>query len=73
MPIVLADGIRGALRVTYPTSFVDDADPAHLARCSPAVGACVLGIVFLVSLRLARSVTKPLDDLERAAARLGAG
>jgi signal transduction histidine kinase len=37
------------------------------------VGAIILAIVFLVSLRLARQVTKPLDELERAAARLGHG
>ena len=37
------------------------------------VGAIILGIVFLVSLRLARQVTKPLDELERAAAGSDSG
>jgi signal transduction histidine kinase len=72
VPIVHANAPRGALRVTYPTSFVD----ARIRRTwfvLAGVGAVILGIVFLVSLRLARQVTKPLDDLERAAARLGQG
>ena len=72
VPIVHRNAPVGALRVTYPTSFVD----ARIRRAwfaLAAVGAVVLGIVFLVSLRLARQVTKPLDDLERAAARLGEG
>ncbi len=72
VPIVHANAPVGALRVTYPTSFVD----ARIRRAwfvLAGVGVAVLGIVFLVSLRLARQITKPLDDLERAAARLGEG
>ncbi|MGZ4735828.1 MAG: ATP-binding protein [Acidimicrobiia bacterium] len=72
VPIVHGNGPIGALRVTYPTSFVD----ARIRRTwwvLAGVGAIILGIVFLVSLRLARQVTKPLDDLERAAARFGHG
>ena len=72
VPIVHANTPVGALRVTYPTSFVD----ARIRRTwlvLAGVGAIILGIVFLVSLRLARQVTKPLDELERAAARLGQG
>jgi signal transduction histidine kinase len=38
-----------------------------------ATGGAVLGIVLLVSLLLARSMTKPLDDLRDAAAGLGNG
>ena len=72
VPIVHGNKVVGALRVTYPTSFVD----ARIRRTwlvLAGVGAIILGVVFLVSLRLARQVTKPLDDLERAAARLGHG
>ncbi len=72
VPIVHSNKVVGALRVTYPTSFVD----ARIRRTwfvLAGVGAIILGIVFLVSLRLARQVTKPLDELERAAARLGHG
>jgi signal transduction histidine kinase len=72
VPVVDANQPIGALRVTYPTSFVD----ARIRRTwlvLAGVGAVILLIVFLVSLRLARQVTKPLDDLERAAADLGRG
>jgi signal transduction histidine kinase len=72
VPIVHDNAPVGALRVTYPTSFVD----ARIRRAwfaLVAAGAIVLGIVFLVSLRLARQITKPLEGVERAAARLGEG
>ena len=72
VPIVNANTPAGALRVTYPTSFADDRIRRAWSILA-AGGAVILGIVFLVSLRLARQVTKPLDDLERAAAELGAG
>lgn len=72
VPIVNGNQVVGALRVTHPTSFVD----ARIRRTwlvLAGVGIVILGVVFLVSLRLARQVTKPLDDLERAAGELGAG
>ncbi len=72
VPLVHDNTPVGALRVTYPTSFVD----TRIRRTwliLAAVGAIVLGVVFLVSLRLARLVTKPLDELEQAAAELGHG
>ncbi len=72
VPIVEGNAPVGALRVTYPTSFVD----ARIRRTwfvLAGVGAIILAVVFLVSLKLAREVTRPLDDLERAARRLGQG
>lgn len=72
VPVVKGKQVVGALRVTYPTSFVD----ARIRRTwlvLVGVALIVLGIVFAVSLRLARQVTKPLEDLEDAAARLGHG
>jgi signal transduction histidine kinase len=72
VPVVHANAPVGALRVTYPTSFAD----ARIRRTwfvLAGVGAVILAVVFLVSLRLARQVTKPLDELEQAAARLGQG
>ena len=72
VPVVKGNVVVGALRVTYPTSFVD----ARIRRTwlvLVAVALVVLGIVFVLSLRLARQVTKPLEDLEEAAARLGHG
>jgi signal transduction histidine kinase len=72
VPIVHNNAPIGALRVTYPTSFVD-ARIRRMWLVLAGVGAIVLAVVFLVSLRLARLVSKPLDELERAAARLGQG
>ena len=72
VPVVDGSTVVGAIRVTHPTSFLD----ARIRRTwlvLLGVGAIVLAVVFLVSLRLARQVTKPLDDLERAAAELGRG
>jgi signal transduction histidine kinase len=72
VPVVNGNEVIGAVRVTHPTSFLD----ARIRRTwavLAGVGAVVLAVVFLVSLRLARQVTKPLDGVERAAARLGAG
>jgi signal transduction histidine kinase len=60
---VHANALIGALRVTYPTSFVDE----RIRRTwfvLAGVGAIVLGLVFLVSLRRGE-VTKPLDALSR--------
>ena len=71
VPIVHANAPIGALRVTYPTSFVDE----RIRRTwfvLAGVGAIVLGVVFLVSLRLAREVTKPLDDSGAGGRRLRA-
>ena len=72
LPIGAASGIQGAIRITYPASVVDD----RIQRTwllLVATGGVVLGIVFLASLLLAGSITKPLGDLERAAAALGVG
>jgi signal transduction histidine kinase len=72
LPVGSATGIQGAVRITYPASIVDD-QIRHIWLLLAATGGVVLGIVFLVSLLLARSMTKPLNDLEEAAGTLGAG
>lgn len=72
VPVVSNGAVIGALRVTYPTSYVD----ARVRRVWILLGAvaiAVIAIVFLVSLRLARSVTRPVSELEDAAQRLGEG
>lgn len=72
VPVVAAGQVIGALRVTYPTSFVD----ARIRRVwlgLAALAVAVLGLVYLVSLRLARAVSAPVSDLEVAARRLGDG
>ncbi len=72
LPVGSATGIHGAVRITYPASVVDD-QIRHIWLLLAATGGVVLGIVFLASLILARSMTKPLGDLEAAAVGLGAG
>lgn len=77
-PITIAAGsspatiVGGAVQVTYPLSVVD----AHIRDnwlLLGGIGVAVLAIVFVVSLTLARSVTRPVRDLESAADRLGRG
>lgn len=72
LPVGSPSGIRGAVRISYPASVVDQRIQ-HTWLLLAATGGAVLGIVFLVSLLLARSVTRPLGELERAAEALGAG
>ena len=72
LPIGSAAGIQGAVRITYPASVIDD-QIRHIWLLLAATGGVVLGIVFLASLLLAGSMTKPLADLEEAAGSLGGG
>ena len=72
MPIVNGTHLIGALRVTYPTSFVD----ARIRRgwlVLVGIGLVALLVVFLVSLRLARQITVPVDLLVDATTRFGEG
>jgi signal transduction histidine kinase len=72
VPVSSGGVIRGAVRITYPESFVD----ARVRRgwlVLAAVGLTVLAFVFLLSIQLARSVTRPLRELELAAGRMGEG
>src|SRR5438477_1013867 len=62
-----AQGIQGAIQLTYPASVVDDRI-RHSWLLLAATGGVVLSIVFLASLLLARSVTRPLAELERGGA-----
>ena len=72
VPVAVGGEVHGAVRVTYPLSVVSDRVRRNWLLLA-GIGGVVLAVVFLVSLWLARSVTRPLADLERAAARLGAG
>ncbi len=72
VPIVNGSKILGALRVTYPTSFVDD----RIERgwfVLIGIGAIALLVVFFVSLRLARQFTQPVDRLVATTAAFGQG
>ena len=70
VPVASGGEVHGAVRVTYPLSFVSDRVRRNWLVLA-GTGGVVLVAVFLVSLWLARSVTRPLADLEHAAARLG--
>lgn len=71
-PVSSGNHVLGAVRVSYPLSFVD-ARARRVWLVLAAVAGVVLVIVFLVSQALARSVARPLRDLELAANRLGRG
>lgn len=73
VPITAPNGFTlGALRITYPTSALD----ARVTRywlLLAAIGGVVLAAATLVGLRFARTLTRPLSALERAAAAVGRG
>lgn len=72
VPIVNGSTLVGALRLTFPTSYVD----ARIQRgwwVLIGIGLVALLVVFLVSLRLARQVTIPIERLAAASARVGRG
>ena len=73
VPIAAPNGkTLGALRITYPTSALDSR-VTHYWLLLAAIGGIVLAAATLVGLRFARTLTKPLSALERAAAAVGAG
>lgn len=72
LPVGSSEGVQGAVRITYPASVVGDRI-REIWLLLAATGGVVLGIVFLVSQLLARSIARPLGDLRDAALQLGAG
>ena len=72
VPVASNGVVRGAVRVTYPTSTLD----ARVNRYRLAllgVGIVVLVAAAAVGLLLARSFTRPLSSLEQVAVRVGEG
>lgn len=72
VPVSSGGVLRGAVRITYPASVMQ----RRIVRTWTVlvgVGLVVLGFVTVLSLRLARAVTEPVRQLERAASRLGEG
>jgi signal transduction histidine kinase len=72
VPVASGGAVHGAVRVTYPMSAAD----ARVLRywlMLAAIAGIVLATAALVGVRLARFVIRPLRDLERAAAAVGAG
>ena len=71
-PIKSGDRVIGVVRATHPTASVDHRVLANWLLLA-TIGGAVLAVVLVVSLVVARSVTRPLADLGRAASRLGDG
>jgi signal transduction histidine kinase len=71
-PVASAGTIRGAVRITYPTSAVDDRIRRYWLILAAIAGVVLAGAA-VVAAALARSVTGPLRRLERAADAIGAG
>ncbi len=72
VPVASGGNVHGAVRVTFRTSAVDSRIVRYWLMLA-AIAAVVLAGAALVGVRLARFVTRPLRDLERAAAAVGAG
>jgi signal transduction histidine kinase len=71
-PVASSGTIRGAVRITYPTSAVD----ARVRRywlILAAIAGIVLAGAAVVGIALARSIVRPLRWLEQAASAAGAG
>jgi signal transduction histidine kinase len=72
VPIASGGRVRGAVRITYPSSTLD----ARVRRywlLLAAIGGVVLAAATAVGLRFARTLTEPLSTLERTAAAVGGG
>ncbi len=72
VPIATGGELHGAVRITFPLSFVNDRITDNWLVLV-AVAGVVLLVVSLVSIVLARSVTRPLARLEHGAEALGRG
>jgi signal transduction histidine kinase len=72
VPIATGGELHGAVRVTYPLSFVNDRIRDSWLALG-AIGGVILVVVLVVSVVLARSIAKPLQELEESAIALGRG
>jgi len=72
VPVVSDGKVIGAVRLSYPSSFVENKVRRTWIIIGIA-GLIILLLVFFVSLALARSVARPLEELEGTAVRLGDG
>jgi signal transduction histidine kinase len=71
-PVNSGGDVLGAVRITYPASYVE----SRIRRSWAVLGAVAAGVVALVagvSAVFARAVSRPVRALEHAAARLGEG
>jgi signal transduction histidine kinase len=72
VPVASGGVIHGAVRITYPTSKLN-ARVLHYWLVLAGIAAIALGVATLVGFRFARWIRHPLESLEDAAARAGAG
>ena len=72
VPVASSGRVWGAIRITFPTSGVDERVRRYWATLLAVALVCLLVAAFL-AVALARSVTRPLRLLEEAAVRLGHG
>jgi signal transduction histidine kinase len=72
VPIASGGKVRGAVRITYPTSELDARVNRYWLLLA-AIGGVVLAAATAIGIRFARTLTKPLSTLERAAAEVGEG
>jgi signal transduction histidine kinase len=71
-PVATGGRIHGAVRVTYPTSFVQSRI-RRLWTLLAAAGVLILGFAMLIASALAQTLSAPLRALSSTARRLGAG
>jgi signal transduction histidine kinase len=72
VPVASGGVVHGAVRVTYPTSKLDERI-RHYWLVLAGIAAIALGVATLVGLRFAHWIRRPLEGLEEAAALAGAG
>ena len=72
VPVASNGLVHGAVRITYPTSTLDRRVRRYRLALA-GVGAIVLAAAAAIGVLLARSVSRPLSELEDVAARIGAG
>ena len=72
VPISSGGVVRGAVRITYPTSALDSRVRRYWLLLA-AIGGVVLAAATVVGLWFARTLTEPLSALEKTAAAVGAG
>jgi signal transduction histidine kinase len=72
VPVASGGVVHGAVRVTYPTSKLDQRI-VHYWLVLAGIAAIALAVATLVGLRFAHWIRRPLEGLEEAAARAGGG
>ena len=72
VPVASGGAVRGAVRITYPTSALDSRVRRYWLLLA-AIAGVVLAATVLVGLRFARTLAGPLAGLERATQAAGEG